>query len=106
MTMKYEELFNQVLPVLQSKMDEIKYYEYDGITIEDLWNYCIEKKWRKKSIENIRLYEMVATIYSVKASEIVSYFQIQQFHTTSNWFSELNQEELKELLKQGNPESE
>lgn len=95
---QFEQLYKEVLPVLQSKMDEIIYYEYDGIEIEDIWNFCIKKKWKKKKIEELRLYEIVESIYSVKPSEIVSYFQIQQFHA-ENWFEDINASELQELLK-------
>mgnify|MGYP001436630451 CR=1 FL=1 len=94
----YEELFRKVLPVLESKMEEIKYYEYNSITIEDIWNFCIKKKWRKQKIEELHLHEIVATIFTIKASEIVSHFQIQQFQV-ADWFSEINSEELNELLK-------
>jgi len=95
---QFERLYKEVLPVLQSKLEEIKYYEYDGITVEDIWNFCIKKKWKKKQIENLRLYEIVEGIYSVKPSEIVSYFQIQQFRS-ENWFKESNQNELHALLR-------
>lgn len=95
---QFEQLYKKVLPVLQSKMEEIKYYEYDGISSEDLWNFCIQKKWRKQKVEDLRVYEIVETIYAIKASEIVSHFQIQQFHS-ANWFSDVSQEELQELLK-------
>lgn len=98
---QYEQLYNKVLPVLQSKIDEIKYYEYKGMTTEEIWNYCIRKKWRKKRIEELRLFEVVETIYSIKPSEIVSYFQIQQFQTT-NWFQDVTQEELQVLLAPSN----
>ncbi|HWK24333.1 MAG TPA: post-transcriptional regulator [Ureibacillus sp.] len=94
---QFEQLYKEVLPVLQSKMDEIIYYEYEGITLEDIWNFCVKKKWRKKKLEDLRLYEIVETIYAVKPSEIVSYFQIQQFRS-ENWFSDINQNDLQELL--------
>lgn len=100
---QFEQLYKQVLPVLQSKMSEIQYYEYDGITLEDIWHYCVQKKWRKKRIEELHLYEIVETIYSIKASEIVSYFQIQQFQS-ANWFSDVSQDELKVLFKSKNLE--
>lgn len=101
---QFEQLYKEVLPVLQSKMDEINYYEYDGIKLEDIWNFCIKKKWRKKKVEELHLYEVVETIYSVKPSEIVSYFQIQQFRT-EDWFGDISQNELQVLLKPRNVES-
>ena len=102
---QFEQLYKEVLPVLQSKMDEINYYEYDGIALEDIWNYCIKKRWRKKKMENLRIFEIVETIYSVKPSEIVSYFQIQQFRS-DNWFADISQGELQELLKPKTVESD
>ena len=102
---QFEPLFTKVLPVLQSKLDEIKYYEYEGITVEDIWDYCIKKKWRRKNVKELHLHEIVASIYTVKPSEIVSYFQIQQFQS-DNWFSEVNQEELHELLKSKNTDND
>ncbi|MDN4494564.1 post-transcriptional regulator [Ureibacillus aquaedulcis] len=98
---QFEQLYKEVLPVLQSKMEEINYYEYDGIKLEDIWNFCIKKKWRKKKVEDMHLYEIVETIYSVKPSEIVSFFQIQQFRT-ENWFGDISRDELQELLKPKN----
>lgn len=102
---QFEQLYKEVLPVLQSKMDEINYYEYDGITLEDIWNFCINKRWRRKKVEELRLYEIVETIYSVKPSEIVSYFQIQQFRS-ENWFEDISKHELQELLKSKTVESD
>ncbi|MED3662655.1 post-transcriptional regulator [Ureibacillus sp. FSL K6-8385] len=92
-----ERLFQKVLPVLNSKLEELKINGYEGIAAEDLWNYCLHKKWRKKNIDELRIHEIVSTIFSLKPSEVVNHLQIQQFQTV-DWFSELNQEELKELL--------
>lgn len=102
MAIQYEKLFQKVLPVLQSKLEEIEYYQYDGITVEDIWDFCVQKKWRKHNIETIRLHQLVETIFSVTPSEIVSHFQIQQFKE-ENWFSDLSGEELQFLL---NPQKE
>ncbi|SOC02448.1 ComN-like post-transcriptional regulator [Ureibacillus xyleni] len=102
---QYEELYKKVLPVLESKLEEIKYYEYDSITKEDIWNFCIKKKWRKQIIEEIHLHEIVATIFTIKASDIVSHFQIQQFQAV-DWFSEINNDELKDLLNPKASETE
>lgn len=98
---EHERLFSKVLPVLKSKLEEMNLNGYEGITIEEIWNYCLQKKWRKKNLDEIRIHEAVSTIFSLKASEIVNYLQIQQFQST-NWFSEVNQEELRELLNPTN----
>lgn len=100
MERQYEELFRNVFPALQTKMNEFKYYGYHAITVDELWNYCIKKKWRKKKVDELPLHEIVATVMNISPSEIVSHGQIQEFQT-ANWFSELHTEELKILL---NPE--
>lgn len=102
---EYERLFQQVMPVLESKLEEMIFNGYEGITIEDIWNYCLLKKWRKRNMNEIRMYEVVETIFSLKASEIVSFFQIQQFQST-DWFSEINHDELRELLRPSNNKSD
>lgn len=106
MTIQYERLFQNVLPVLEIKLEEFKYYQYEGITVEDIWNFCIQKKWRKKNIEQLHLYEIVQTIFSLKPSEMVNYFQIQQYQTSTDWFASINQEELNELLNVKNNNEE
>ncbi|NLY79317.1 MAG: hypothetical protein GX072_05325 [Lysinibacillus sp.] len=102
---EYKRLFHHVKPVLESKLEEFKLNGYEQISIEDIWNFCLQKKWRKKNMNEIRTFEVVETIFSLKASEIVSFFQIQQFQTT-DWFSEFKQEELKELLNPSNNNSD
>lgn len=97
MKRQHDKLFRHVFPALQTKMNEFKYYDYNAISIDDLWNYCIVKKWRKKQIEKLPLHEIVSTILNISPSEIVSHGQIQEFQS-SNWFSDLNNDELQFLL--------
>jgi hypothetical protein len=97
MTIPYEKLYKHVEPVLDSKIDEFRYYEYNAISKKDLWQYCVDKKWRKQNVEALHLHEVVATIYSVSSSELVNYAQIsdmkqQQLNT------HISQEELELLL--------
>ena len=67
MPIPYRSLYDKVLIVLDSKIDEFKYYGYKEITKDELWSYCI-KKWRKVNIEQLRLHEVVGTIYNVSVS--------------------------------------
>ncbi|PKC51215.1 hypothetical protein RhiirA1_484270 [Rhizophagus irregularis] len=80
------------------KAEEFEHLGYEGITIDSVWNYCINKKWRKKIIEELKIHEIVETIFSISASEIVSFTQIKSFQTT-DWFGEIRQDELNELLR-------
>ena len=83
--------------MLQSKLEEFKYYQYDAITVEQLWMYCIEKKWRKQVIEELPLHVVVSTIFSVTPSEILNYAQVKDLQSM-NGIIELSMEELEELL--------
>jgi len=95
--MQYEQLFEKIRPAIDSKIEEFKHYQYDAITAEELWRYCIEKKWRRKNIEHLRLHEIIATIFAVSPSDIVSFNQVE-FLQSNDWFTDLNTEELKTLL--------
>jgi len=97
MSMQHEQLFEKIRPAIDSKMEEFKHYQYNAITAEELWRYCVEKKWRRKNIEQIRLHEIIATIFAVSPSDIVSFNQVE-FLQSNDWFTELNTEELKMLL--------
>ncbi|POZ55543.1 Post-transcriptional regulator ComN [Lysinibacillus sphaericus] len=97
MSMQHAQLFEKIRPAIDSKIAEFKYYKYDAISAEELWRYCVEKKWRKKNVEQLRLYEVIATIFAVSPSDIVSFNQVE-FLQSDDWFAEINTEELKSLL--------
>ena len=46
----YKEMFTHVLPAIESKKSEFEVYQYQTVTEEDIWKYCVTKKWRKKDI--------------------------------------------------------
>ena len=93
----YEDIFLHVLPALESKKSEFKVYNYGTVTENDIWKYCITKKWRKQNIATLPLHRIVNDVLSVTPAEYMTFVQIQNSRT-SNWFSEINQEELKLLL--------
>lgn len=92
MTIRYEQLYNKVLIVLQSKIEEFHFLHYKGVTAEDLWNYCIDRKWRKKQIEHMHLFEIVQSIFQLTPSELLNYHQF-----SPNQLFDLNQEVAKLL---------
>ena len=94
----HKPLFDQVQLVLQSKLDDFKMQRYTEITMEEMWNYCIKKKWKKRQVEDILIYEIVATIYSLTPSEIVSQAHINELYKTDLNLG-INLEELNLLLK-------
>lgn len=96
MGMRFEQLYQYVEVVIDSKIDEFRYYGYKAITKEQLWNYCLDKKWRKKDVGQLHLYEIVATIYEVSPSNIMNYEQVSTFSYTQD--VSLSKEELDLLL--------
>ena len=97
MVVPYESLYRNVQIVLQSKMEEFRFHQYNAITVEQLWMYCIEKKWRKQVTEDLPLHVIVSTIFSVTPSEILNYAQVKDLQSM-NGIIELSTEELEELL--------
>ena len=97
MVVPYESLYRNVQIVLQSKLEEFKFYQYDAITVEQLWMYCIEKKWRKQVIEELPLHVIVSAIFSVTPSEILNYAQVKDLKSMDE-IVELSMEDLEELL--------
>ena len=97
MVVPYESLYRKVQIVLQSKLEEFQLYEYDAITIEQLWTYCVEKKWRKQVIEELPLHVVVSAIFSVTPSELLNYAQVKSLKEIGGMV-ELSEEELEALL--------
>ncbi|MGI2326488.1 post-transcriptional regulator [Planococcus sp. YIM B11945] len=96
--LKFTDQYDMVLPALESKVEEFHYFGYDTFTPEDLWQYCLKKKWRKKDIGDMRLYEMVGGIMEMTASDFVAYHQIEGLKG-DNWFSDSKNFDLEELLR-------
>ena len=97
MTLQFEQLFIQVLPAVESKKNEFHLYGYLTVTEEEIWTYCIRKKWRKKDVDSMKLHELVNSILQVTPAEFMTYTQIEE-QRGSDWFSDLNSEELRILL--------
>lgn len=102
MTNQFAQYFKEVLPAIESKKCEFHLYGYTTANEEDIWIYCIQKKWRNKDIESMKIYEMVNDILKIKPAEFMTFTQIEA-QRSSDWFSDLNSEELQLLLS---PKSE
>ncbi|GLC88457.1 post-transcriptional regulator [Lysinibacillus piscis] len=97
MEMLYAQLFEKVRPAIDSKIEEFKQFRYDTITGEELWRFCVQKKWRKKNVEQLPLHEVIATLFSVSPSDIVSFYQVE-FLQSSEGFAQINIDDLQQLL--------
>jgi hypothetical protein len=98
MDIVYESLFKKVEIVIESKLEEFHYQNYTEITAQDIWQYCIAKKWKKQRVEELSIAAIVSTIFALKPSEIVSYVHVSDLYQTSLNIG-LDLEELNMLLK-------
>lgn len=93
---RFEHFHTQVQPALESKLAEFQLLGIDSVTEKELWDFLIKKKW-KKIKDEMKLYEIIQEIMSVKASDYISFATIEEYKSTE--FSFKDEDELKELLK-------
>ncbi|WP_236001847.1 post-transcriptional regulator [Heyndrickxia sporothermodurans] len=93
----YDKYFNLLEPALKSKLDEFDLMGYEHVTMEELWKYLTKKKWKKRKSE-IHIHELVSDILALKAGDFMNFAAIEAYRSP-NWFAELNEDELQELLK-------
>lgn len=93
---RFEHFRSQVQPAVASKLLEFQLLGLDSVTEEEFWDFLIKKKWKKIKKE-MKLYEMIQEILSVKASDFINFATIEAYKASE--FSMDDEEELKELLK-------
>jgi hypothetical protein len=91
-----EDFRTQVQPALKSKLEEFRLLGVDSVSEQGLWGFLVKKKWKKVKHE-MKLYEMIQDILSVRVSDYLNYVTIEAYKTSE--FSFDNEAELKELLK-------
>ncbi len=57
------DLYNRLLPAIDTKLSELKRMKLYNITNLDIWNYCVQNKWKYKT--NLHIYEMVNDILNI-----------------------------------------
>lgn len=93
---EYDRFRFEVQPALQSKLEEFNVLGYGSINEEELWGYLTNKKWKKVK-EDVRLYEIVDDILSVKLGEYMSYATLEAFKSPDVQLE--SEEDFKELFK-------
>jgi hypothetical protein len=68
-----------VEPAMRSKMEEFRLFGYEEVTEEIVWQFLLQKKWKKRSIEELKLYELVNDILAVKISEVMNFMTMEVF---------------------------
>ena len=67
------ELYQRLIPALKTKVTDLRRAGYDYLTIEDVWNYLKESKWKES--RNLALHEMVSDILNSENIVIDDYFK-------------------------------
>lgn len=68
-----KELFDHVKPALNAKKEELHRLGYPYITINDIWNYLAEKKW--KNGKDLALSDIVSDIIHADNRKIEEYLK-------------------------------
>ncbi len=89
--------FTEMLPALESKKNEFHMYGYTTVTTEDIWTYCLRKKWRNKNVNEMRIHQIANDILQILPAAFMTYTQIEA-QRDSDWFTDLNSDELQILL--------
>ncbi len=93
----YQSFFYKIEPALESKLEEFEMMGYGKATKESLWMFLTKKKWKKPK-DTIRLHEIVNDILRVKPGDYMNFETVEAFRSP-NWFSDINEDELNELLR-------
>lgn len=68
-----EELYNRLLPAMETKVNELKLSGISFITVDDIWNYLKLYKWSKS--RDLTLSECVDDILNTKDDEYKKYMK-------------------------------
>ena len=93
----YEKHFELLQPALISKMEEFSLYDYNQVTVNELWNYLIHKVWKHPK-DNVRTYELVSDVLSINIMRFMNYSTMEAYKSP-DLLADINHEELQELLK-------
>jgi Post-transcriptional regulator len=92
----YESFHYLVKPALISKQEEFLLLGYDNVSQEDIWTFLLKKKWQKGDRE-MKLFEVVQSILSLKVGELINYMSVEALKDAEFTFE--NEEERVKLLK-------
>lgn len=67
------DLYNTVLPALESRLKDLHYQKYVMLTCDDIWNYLIENKWLDST--NLELSTLVDDIMNVDGYKVSEYLK-------------------------------
>lgn len=91
-----QEVRDHLGPALESKKQELHLYGYDTVSIEGLWDYLVNKKWKKTEGE-IRLHIVINDILTIKSGDFMNYTTRAEYKSAP-LNMDLNEDELQVLL--------
>ena len=92
-----------VLPVLQLKLEEFyTLYNYQEITNEELWEYCLKYKFENDYIEKQPIHRIVKVIFSLSVLEVIQYKKGLD-DCSQSYQGNLTKEEISFLLGSSGP---
>lgn len=68
-----EELFKRVQPALNAKLAELHRLGYSYISVNDIWHYLVEEKWKKS--HDLTLSDIVHDILHLNNKKIDEYLK-------------------------------
>lgn len=68
-----EELYNRLIPAMETKVNELKHNGIRYINIDDVWNYLKKNKWNKS--KNLSLSDCVDDILNTSGEEYKKYIK-------------------------------
>jgi hypothetical protein len=95
----YDRFYDSLEPALSSKVEEFEILGYGKANVERLWAYLTKKKWKKPEMD-VKLFQLVNDVLTVKPGEYMN-FETVEAYRSPNWFEDINEEELNELLRPG-----
>lgn len=81
-----EELYRRLKPALNAKKEELKRNDFEYVTIDDIWNFLVENKWRNAS--NLSLYQVTKDIFNVDNSVLDNYIREKMNNKNRNVYFE------------------
>lgn len=69
-----QELYELLLPALETKEIQLRRNDYLGLSKKDIFNYLSENKW--KNDRNLRIHQMVDDILELDNDELNSYKEL------------------------------
>ena len=102
MEIRYEEMYTHVLPAIESKKSEFEVYQLPNSYRERyLELLCNEKMEKKRYMLCCHFIKVINDVLSISSAEFMTFEQIEKYKS-SNWFTDINKEELHLLLNPKN----